>query len=268
MRRIKGFTLIELMVVISIIVMLIGILLPSLGRARTTARRMQGATQVRGMQQSMVTFAQSNNNNYPGRDSSGGVITAANLPYTGAAFDGDSVEGRIGEMLREGLVPPELLVNPMDSVKTIYATGAVNAQGVPTNTVDSDNYSYALLHITVAGARQREWTDTTNSSAIVVSDRLADTGGTGGAIAKGQEEKYDSLYAQDGWQGNLGYNDNHVNYFSWPAGGGTGSTPSGLNTRYGASQPFNDDDPFANAGTDDALLIGEGEADTITSIVN
>ena len=138
MRRIKGFTLIELMVVISIIVMLIGILLPSLGRARVTARRMQGATQVRGVQQSMVTFAQSNNNNYPGRQNTGAVIAAGNI--TLSPLDGNTVEGRLAVMIENGDIPAEILVNPQDGAGVIaYATGS----GVD---VVSTNYSYALLH--------------------------------------------------------------------------------------------------------------------------
>ena len=66
MRRTEGFTLIELLVVISIIALLIGILLPALGLARETARQMQSSTQVRGIHNALVTYAQGNKSYYPG----------------------------------------------------------------------------------------------------------------------------------------------------------------------------------------------------------
>ena len=75
--RNRGFTLIELLVVISIIAILVSILLPALAKARELANRAVCMANIRGIIQSMVTYAQSNNGVFPavpGDRSAGGFV--------------------------------------------------------------------------------------------------------------------------------------------------------------------------------------------------
>jgi prepilin-type N-terminal cleavage/methylation domain-containing protein len=53
----RGFTLIELLIVISVIALLVAMLLPALGKAKTTALRLRSSANLRGMGQGFMTYA-------------------------------------------------------------------------------------------------------------------------------------------------------------------------------------------------------------------
>ncbi len=147
----NAFTLIELLVVISIIAILISILLPALAKARELANRAVCMANIRGIVQSMVTYAQSNNGTFPVTASRqepqvnwfnspvpyyGGYADAANAPgliatpqqavqlmYTGTQSSGNPGPSGVGActgamwcLVLEGYATPASFICPSDSL--------------------------------------------------------------------------------------------------------------------------------------------------------
>ena len=106
-RRRSGFTLVELLVVIGIIALLISILLPSLGKARDQAKRVQCAANLRSIGQAVEMYA----NQYRGAVPIGGT-DFGNLQTTYIIWG--PTKPTVSDYTALGLLlPPRLIKAPM-----------------------------------------------------------------------------------------------------------------------------------------------------------
>ena len=104
----RGFTLIELMIVIAIIGVLIGLLLPTVGRARESARRATCLSNLRQVHQSFLVFAEQ----HDGRVPLG--FRAGRMQFNSMIYSGTSKKFCLfGALYKTGILPrPEILYCP------------------------------------------------------------------------------------------------------------------------------------------------------------
>jgi prepilin-type N-terminal cleavage/methylation domain-containing protein len=141
MRQRKGFTLIELLVVISIIALLIGILLPSLSRARELANRAVCSANLKGIYQSLYTYAASSGGRYPMYTTNTtlpaqGLISSisrntANAPASASLTN--NVTASLWILIRQGASVPKSFTCPSEP----------GVEADPQTTVNTGNLTYS-----------------------------------------------------------------------------------------------------------------------------
>ena len=233
----QSFRLRDLAAVIVLVAFLFALSVPVGEASGHSSRRMQHKTQLHGIHQGLVTFANSNRNFFPGIDESGVRVAP-------------DVEDRWGLLMEGDFITPEYAVSPLEPDATIQ-------EWDDSQPLSSSNYSYAMLQIPAEGGRYAEWSQSLNSQAIVLSYRNTGTEQDTLGIQNERSESSSLLgctyntrqpYLEIGhWVGDVLYNDNHVTFLETDK----------PDTDY-AGHPNPEDRLFSSEGDDDALLIHSG----------
>ncbi len=245
-RRARGFTVIELLVVIGIIVLLIGMIFPAISMVKRTAARTKNGVQLVNIQQGMVEYSRGNREFYPGWngfefDKHDPTMMIGSGEY-GAGYDhpGSTVESRYGILLYGDYIQPGVLISPFESSlgkdwewykqwdPSLSDSQQANPQDDP---IIAGQYSYAMLQIRSAGdcsstsldsassgsgGRRLEWCQTGNAKAAIMADRAIAPEGSGFQEETADDNEYlDDNYGvysnqtnEPGyWEGNVVWND-------------------------------------------------------------
>ncbi|MGB0766581.1 MAG: hypothetical protein ACPGYV_02595 [Phycisphaeraceae bacterium] len=237
--RPNGISIVNVAVALLIVMIAVVIFLPTIGRGRPSPI-MGNSTQLRGIHLSMVTYANSNKNFFPGLGSDG-LEDKQTLIWQPSEDDGEiptmqaglAVHQRMAILLHGEFLTPYYLISPMETDPNIKPWPERGA-------IQNGHFSFAMLQVPEESeGRRAEWYTTLNSRALVVSDRNTAT-----------IDRPASIHTDPGepWAGSVLWNDNSVRY----------ELTDTFETRYGEGEANEADRLFAAESATDALLIHAG----------
>lgn len=236
----RGLTIVEVVVALVVIVLVLGVLmviLPSIGRRPHGGRQLKDATQIRYIVQAALIFSQSNHEQFP-------LPSAIDLKNTTVAADGrakDTTANIMSVLIWNGAISPEVTVSPAEANERIvineqyephHPTAAVNpaeALWDPAFSADftagnKGNISFAMAETsgTPDAGRRKQWVNLFDPLLPVVGNRAPKlsrvtydkNGRATPEVADAGTNTYLIHGGRKTWEGNIAYNDGHVDFLT------------------------------------------------------